>query len=330
MVMGANCVGTVADGYVSVYGGIISGGTGMNNTLVTGCVSLGAPAVDEVYDANVDYKYTRYDKNQGFQVFFYDSYTDYPSILTDNREGQYDKLLEFARVEQKDVYEVYDFAKLAWGNWELTEVEDGRVIPMPVANTSDAETIGSYMQVIGVGQNNYAGVGPYAYGANPYTWLLKGSGTEEDPYLIETDEQLARAIATGGMNLYDKLYYKLANDIDISGGKWITQDTRAEGGIYYMYTPFGGTLDGAGHTITGLSAGDDVSAGLIPVLAGGTVKNLHIRNASVVSGAYAGAIAGEFNADDSIGAVGGTIENCSVDSAKVEFSDNTMAIGDIV
>ena len=318
MVIGANCVGTVASGYVSTYGGIISGGTGMNNTLITGCVSLGAPAVDEVYDANVDYKYTRYDANQGFQVFFYDSYTDYPSTLTNKRPGQYDKLLEFARVDKKDVYETFDFAKLAWGNWELTEVENGRVIPMPVANTSDAETIGSYMQVIGAGQNKYAGVGPYAYGANPYTWLLKGAGTEEDPYLIETDEQLARAIATGGMNLYDKLYYKLANDIDISGGKWITQDTRAEGGIYYVYTPFGGTLDGDGHTITGLSAGDDASAGLIPVLDGGTVKNLHLKDASVISREYAGVIAGKMLA--------GNIIDCSIEDFTVSSKLGTKTI----
>ena len=103
--------------------------------------------------------------------------------------------------------------ELSWGNWTIV-TEGDRTFPIPTVNTAE-QSIASYIELVGKGQNNYAGVGPYAYGSNPYTYLLKGAGTEEDPYIIETDIQLARAIATGGMNLYDKLYYKLGCDIDL-------------------------------------------------------------------------------------------------------------------
>ncbi len=301
--------GSASEIPASMVGGVIAGGSGMNNVQLNGCISLEQPVVDEAYIAGTEFFYNRYDANQGYQVFFYDCYTDYENQICVAYPGKYDKLLKINRVENKDVYDLFDFPTIAWGNnWKLKEVEDGRVIPMPLVNTAE-ESVGSYVQVIGTDHNKHASVGPYTQGSNPFTYLLKGAGTEEDPYIIETAAQLARAIATGGMNLYDKLYYKLGNDIDISGGTWLTQTEIHEGGIHYTYTPFGGTLDGDGHTITGLSAGDTASAGLIPVLEGGTVKNLHLRNASVISSEYAGVIVGWM--------YGGTVTGCSVEGTSL-------------
>ena len=313
IVQGSGSTGVLADGYVSYMGAIYSGGSSANNFTLTGCVSLGAPAVDELYVPGKEVNYTRYDKNQGFQVFFYNNYTDYPSTYANTYSGKYEKLNDITRIAKLTTYQKFDMPKLAWYNWEFIETADGRTIPMPTVTTSTTQSIGSYMQIIGQGQNKYPSSGPYLYGTNPYTLTLEGAGTEENPYLIENGEQLARAIATGGMNLYDQLYYKLVADIDLSAGAWINQEQRLEGGIYYRYIPFGGTLDGNGHTITGMSAGDDKSAGLIPVLTStGVVKNLHVRNSSAISLETAGIIAGEVETGAQI--IGCSVENCTVES----------------
>ena len=311
----------------SMVGGIIAGGSGMNNVEINGSVSLGAPLVDEVYVAGSEIFYNRYDKNQGFQVFFNNCYTDVTQQITTAYDNKYDKLEDIIRIEAKDEYEMYDMPTLAWSNWTL--VTDGeRVFPMPTVSTAN-EMVGSFVTAIGKG-HNYASVGPYQAGNNPYTYTLEGSGTEEDPYIIETAEQLARAIATGGMNLYDRLYYKLGNDIDISGGSWITQQAKQEQGLQYTYTPFGGVLDGDGHTVTGLSAGDTESTGLIPIIDGGIVKNLHLRDATVISGESAGAIAGEIwdnNTDDDIIPA---IINCSAENLTItaeSYGDKLYIVG---
>ncbi len=309
---GRSCERAIATGSeatIDMMGGIYSGASSANNFTLLGCVSLGAPAVNEVYVSGKEVFYDRYDKNGGFEVYFYNSYSDMPlNAITTAYPNKYDKLADITRIATKDAYEMFDMPKLSWTEWSLVTV-DGRTIPMPTINKAE-EIVGSYVEIIGKGQNNYAGVGPYEYGGNPYTYLLKGAGTEENPYIIETAEQLARAIATGGMNLYDRLYYRIDKDIDLSGGAWINQEERSSGGIYYTYTPFGGELDGNGHVITGLSAGDGEAAGLIPVLAsGGVVKNLHVRDSAVVSSTAAGIIVGDQQAGSTI--TGCSAENCT-------------------
>ena len=309
---GTSCeraIGAGSEATIDMMGGIYSGASSANNFTLSGCVSLGAPAVNEVYVSGKEVFYNRYDKNGGFEVYFYNSYSDMPlNGITTAYPNKYDKLSDITRIATKDAYEMFDMPKLSWAEWSLVTV-DGRTIPMPTINKAE-ELVGSYVEIIGKGQNNYAGFGPYKYGGNPYTYLLKGAGTEENPYIIETAEQLARAIATGGMNLYDRLYYRIDKDIDLSGGAWINQEERAVGGIYYTYTPFGGELDGNGHVITGLSAGDGEAAGLIPVLAsGGVVKNLHVRDSAVVSSTAAGIIVGDQQAGSTV--TGCSAENCT-------------------
>lgn len=310
-------IGSSSTATADMLGGIISGGNGMNNVHISNSVALGAPVVDEVYISGQQIFYNRYDKNQGYEVHFFNSYTTATNTVAEAYPDLYEKLSDIDRISVKDVYARTDLPKLGWTNWSL--VTDGsRTIPMPIVSTTDIAT-GSYSNIIGEDYGNHSSVGPYEKGSNPLTYLLKGSGTAEDPFLIETDMQLARAIATGGMNLYDKLYYKLANDIDISSAFWINQTNIKANNITYTYTPFAGTLDGDGHVITGLNAGDGASAALIPVLAGGTVKDLHIRNANVVSSTYAGAIAGEVQ-------TGSTITGCSVENCDIEGVSGTVIL----
>lgn len=110
-----------------------------------------------------------------------------------------------------------------------------------------------------------------------YTVAYPGTGTEEDPYLIYTANDLANINSTG--------YYKLMNDIDLSGIKW---------------NPIGRTsavmsvLDGDNHTIKGLNVEQNSTnfCGLFSSIAGATIKNLTIENPTVKGGDYCGVIAG--------------------------------------
>lgn len=315
-------IGAGSEPTANMFGGIISGGTNLNSVLLLGCVSLGAPVVDEVYVAGKEVNYTRY-ATSNTTVLFYDCYSSVESQVVANYPGTYDKLKNIVRTTDKYVYEMCDMPTLTWGNnWQLVTFGE-RTIPMPKANAADGVNI-SYGHVIG---DNYSSIaGPYAAGTYGYWHELEGMGTEDNPYIIKTDVQLARAIATGGKNLDQKLYYKLGCDIDVSSARWIDQTAISIGTTKYTYKQFEGVLDGDGHVVTGLSAGDTTkSIGLIPVLAsGGTVKNLHVRNSTVAFShegdkVYAGVLVGDARS-------GSTIEGCSVEKSTVSSKNDTAFI----
>ena len=97
-----------------------------------------------------------------------------------------------------------------------------------------------------------------------------GSGTEEDPYLISTAEELQRISEEG--------CYRLTRDLDLSARP--DGDSPAEG-----WTPIGGrgpalavTLDGGGHTLSGLRCNPDYpDCGLFAkIVPGGAVRDLHV------------------------------------------------------
>lgn len=85
----------------------------------------------------------------------------------------------------------------------------------------------------------------------------------------------------------------LAADIDLSGVAWtpIGASMRSGSGVAAGSTPFAGTFDGGGHTISGLtimqsatqSKGADYALGLFGAVMGGTVKNLVLENANIAS-----------------------------------------------
>ena len=98
-----------------------------------------------------------------------------------------------------------------------------------------------------------------------------GKGTEDDPYLVYTADDL-----TG---VYRKGYYKLMNDIDLT--EWINTNSPTEG-----WTGIGrdgsdmSQFDGNGFTISGLwsnSTRDYV--GLFSMFSHGTIKNLTVETA---------------------------------------------------
>lgn len=122
--------------------------------------------------------------------------------------------------------------------------------------------------------------------------LDRGSGTEKDPYIIDTAAALAYVIKTSGLG---GKYFKLTHDIylnDISSKTWyLNQDNRE----WVATNGFKGHIDGNGHIVYGLWFPEDtdtVNAGLVSTFAAGSIKNLGVRNAQVCAKRYAGGIVG--------------------------------------
>ena len=314
-------LGTVSNGSNS-NAGIVSFSWSVNNYQASGCVSFGAPMSS---NRTTDVNYNDYSTGtvSNHPVYVYNSYTTTPAKVATT-------VIENTAITADTTDYITEMPLLDWANgWYIKEVENGRKVPMPRVSTS-ADVFGTwdtnvavidYNRLLGTADDGMGYGLPY-YGKYGHFDQFAGSGTESDPYLITTPLELARAIGAGGKNIHDKLYFKLAKDIDVSGMAWLntvgsrltsaTSDT-------FVYVPFEGTLDGAGHTITGLyavngnsneaafDANDDWKAGLIPEFNGGTVKNLHIRNSYAASGTstQTGVLVGEFKS--------GTITGCSVE-----------------
>ena len=154
-----------------------------------------------------------------------------------------------------------------------------------------------------------------------------GSGTEDDPYLIYTASDLA--------NINSYSYYKIMNDIDVSG--WITANSPTTGWI-----PVGMNsgvsmkqLDGNGKTISGFWTNSTTNYyGLISTANDATIKNLTINVASgkqvkggsqtgVVVGLASGTtfenitINGKCTGTASVAAVAGKGTNCTFNNCSV-------------
>ena len=128
--------------------------------------------------------------------------------------------------------------------------------------------------------------------AVPATWsdyaataFAGGSGTEADPYQIETPEQLAKLAAdinTGIVDLdHSKEYFKLTKDIDLSAHRWIPIGS---GSANESFHAFSGYFDGNDKTITGMYVDESTekySAGLFGNVTGYEIKNLKIKDAYV-------------------------------------------------
>lgn len=147
---------------------------------------------------------------------------------------------------------------------------------------------------------------------DPDTSWYNESGTE---FSISTEAQLRglAELVNDGNDMSD-VTIRLTNDIVLSDENWtpIGEGVRTKGTITAESTPFRGTFDGQGHTISGLTiklttTTGDAAYGLFGVVAGGTVENLTLLKVNMeVSGSeMAGAVAGMVTQ-------GGTISNCGV------------------
>ncbi|MCI7233058.1 MAG: hypothetical protein MR546_03970 [Oscillospiraceae bacterium] len=104
-----------------------------------------------------------------------------------------------------------------------------------------------------------------------------GNGTEANPYLISNAKELALLAEYVDLgNDTASTYYKLTEDIDVSGGsEWTAIGTNSN--------RFKGTFDGGGHTVSGININkpDEKYQGLFGISTG-TIKNVGIENSSIM------------------------------------------------
>ena len=151
--------------------------------------------------------------------------------------------------------------------------------------------------------------------------FASGNGTEDDPYLIATEDQLRDFAASLTSKIdYTGKYVALANSINVSSKAW----TPISGSEYL----FNGTFDGRGYAIDGMTLGaegepfalnnENLYIGLFGVLGtNSVVKNVNLTNVAFYTTygatAYLGGIAGVTQGSTTDGNfTGALIDSCSV------------------
>lgn len=148
-----------------------------------------------------------------------------------------------------------------------------------------------------------------------------GNGTDAEPYLIKTAEDLANLaqVVNAGNEEYNSKYYKLDDDIDeIDLSGYDDDNTGFNSGKGWIPignedNPFMGDFDGNGKTITGLYINDSTMeyVGLFGYINSGFKKvgNLNLTNVNITGGKYTGGLAGYFdNGESSNITVTGTVK----------------------
>lgn len=114
--------------------------------------------------------------------------------------------------------------------------------------------------------------------------FASGTGTKEDPYIINSPEQLAKLAKDINSGIADqeythnKEYFLLGNDIDLSAHRWIPIGSGTSTSSFHSFT---GYFDGANKTISGLyvdESSEKFSAGLFGHVSGIEIKNVIIKD----------------------------------------------------
>ncbi len=154
-------------------------------------------------------------------------------------------------------------------NWDVWQVVDGKTPHLRVVKDEEIITF------------TYDGEAGKPWSGQFASGFAGGSGTEQDPYLIETPEQLAFLIGA----YYSKTdeYYKITADIIINDTSYQGWERNARN-WFADYLVFRGHLDGNGHIISGLyyKGEGGGKAALIPVITQkASVKRLGIVNSTI-------------------------------------------------
>ncbi len=139
-----------------------------------------------------------------------------------------------------------------------------------------------------------------------------GNGSEENPYIINNGADFNYFRSIMNDDVYNSLYYKLGNDIDLDNHLFTTMDT------------FKGNLDGDGYTIynasfSGLEKEEIIYYGLFSTIDGGTIKNLNINkeNITILS----------TDKDYVIGSLSGNVINSNIYNVTVSSSNIDLSKG---
>lgn len=144
-------------------------------------------------------------------------------------------------------------------------------------------------------------------GESSSTAFSGGTGEEATPYIILTENDLARLAKTCNEGeTYEGVFFKLEGDLDLGNKPWPV--------IGAGTAIFSGSFDGGEHTITGLYvdvAGD--YAGLFGNTKDAVIKNLTIEATLIKSLKYSGTVAGQITVTPDTGRV--EISNVHVEKA---------------
>ena len=138
-----------------------------------------------------------------------------------------------------------------------------------------------------------------------------GNGTEEDPYLIFNETQLAQV--SNFLN-QEEVVFKLMKDLELNN--WIAENNPNQGWlpIGVKSSPFMGKFYGNYHTIKGLmiNRGYTNHVGFFGYVSGATIENLTIEGSTIVGASNVGGFVGYVT--------GATITNCHITLKEVRGS----------
>lgn len=119
-----------------------------------------------------------------------------------------------------------------------------------------------------------------------------GSGTQTEPYQIDSGAQLAWLAKTVNEGSGTAIYAELTDDIDLGSNPWTPIGNS-------LTKVFSGSFDGQGHTISGLKVENVDYAGLFGVAKDATLKNIVVQG-SVTGKESAGGLVGQLKGSGSI------------------------------
>ncbi len=146
-----------------------------------------------------------------------------------------------------------------------------------------------------------------------------GTGAENNPFIVTTEEQLRYVVA----GYWENTYFKMGGDIYINDTTKSQWTSGAKTWSQSSSNSFGGHFDGAGYTVYGLylnntpSAGNEAyGVGLFPkITTAASIKNVTIKDSNLSGAGNAGGIAGMVVTEMVPADKKAVIENCTVDSS---------------
>lgn len=150
-----------------------------------------------------------------------------------------------------------------------------------------------------------------------------GDGSESNPYIITSPEgfaDLATSVNSG--EKFTGKFFQLGGDIEYTSDGVTSNHTSIGDGDYRHI--FCGTLDGKGHTVSGIYINATTSyQGLVGYLGeGGVVKDLTLDNSFIGGSGTVGGIVGQNK--------GGTVSNCHVKNTQICCTTSGSNFGGIV
>ena len=129
---------------------------------------------------------------------------------------------------------------------------------------------------------------------NLQRFFSSGNGTSSNPYRISSQadlEQLRNDVNRG--NPYEGVYFKVTNDIALTGNWTPIGGLDKNAGIFGVYRRFKGVFDGGGFTISGMTIREGNGyPGLFGLTREATIRNVNLTGVDIMAGGQVGAIVG--------------------------------------